>query len=310
MTIKSKLTAGLFAAAFALGAVGAQAETVKLSTGSQGGSWYPLGGAIKAAMEEADSSLEVAVTPGGGIANVVGVEAGKFPVAFANSPSTVDAMSGKAPFKKAVKNVCNVATLYPQYFQIISLKSAEVKSFADFKGRAITTQPKGNTGEQLTRELLGLNGLSYDELDKVHFASYKDSVSLMKDGHADVFLLGTALPAGAVMDLASARDIAIVPMDDETLSSFQSKNGAFQKRMITAGSYPGIDSDVPALAYATHIIAACDYSEEVIGKMLTAIADNLDSLSAVNKNLKTLSLAEMGADIGVPMEARTPTTED
>ena len=38
---------------------------------------------------------------------------------FGNSISTVDAMSGKPPFNKPHDNVCNVATLYPQYFHFI-----------------------------------------------------------------------------------------------------------------------------------------------------------------------------------------------
>ncbi len=50
-------------------------------------------------------------------------------------------------------------------------------------------------------------------VSKINFqASYTDAVSLMKDGHAQVFTLGTTAPASAVMDLASARDVKLVPV--------------------------------------------------------------------------------------------------
>ena len=280
---------------------GAQAADYVFSTGSQGGSWYPLGGAIKGLVEKANPDISFTVTPGAGIANVVGVSGGKFPIAFGNSTSTVDGVEGRAPFKKAAQNVCNLGVLYPQYFQIIALKSAGVKSVADLKGKKLTTQPNGNTGELLTRELLGSLGLSYDDMDSVQYVSYKDSVSLLKDGHAEVFTLGTAVPAGAVMDLASSRDVVVVPVNDATFAEFKKKNEAFQLRMIKGGSYPGNDGDVPAISYATHMIAACDFEGAVVTAVLEAVADNLDTLAAVNKNLASLTLEEMAADIGVPL---------
>ncbi len=56
--------------------------------------------------------------------------------------------------------------------------------------------------------MLKLNGMTYDSLAKANFqAAYTDAVGMMKDGHAQVFTLGTTAPASAVMDLASARDI-------------------------------------------------------------------------------------------------------
>ncbi len=39
----------------------------------------------------------------------------------------------------------------------------------------------------------------------------------------------------------------------------------------------------------------------MVTQLLTAIADNLDSLASVNKNMATLSMADMSADIGVPL---------
>jgi len=76
----------------------AKAEDLKLMTGPQGGSWYPLGGAIKNIVENAIPGTTVQVLPGAGIANVEAVEAGKADLGFANSVSTVDAIDGKPPF--------------------------------------------------------------------------------------------------------------------------------------------------------------------------------------------------------------------
>ncbi len=71
-------------------------------TGPQGGSWYPMGGAIKNVVDAAMPDSSVQVMPGAGIANVKAIEAGKADLAFANSVSTVDAINGQPPFEEAV----------------------------------------------------------------------------------------------------------------------------------------------------------------------------------------------------------------
>src|SRR5262249_19738928 len=155
--------------------------------------------------------------------------------------------------------------LYPQYFQVVALTDAKVGSFADLKGKTLVTQPKGNTSELLTAEILKVNGMTYGSLAKVNFqASYTDAVDMMKDGHAQVFTLGTTAPASAVMDLASARDVQMVPVDDKTMAELKKQNPGYNKLIIKAGTYPKQDKDVPAIGYSTHIIAACDLQEDVV----------------------------------------------
>ena len=294
-------TAAAAAAMVMAGSFAAQAEEFVLSSGSQGGSWYPLAGAIKAISEQMNPDLSITVTPGAGVANVVGVASGKFPIAFANTISTVDALAGRPPFREKAENVCNLGTLYPQWFQIVARDDANVTSIADFRGKRLTTQQNGNTGEFLTRSLLSAVGLSYDDMADVSHVSYSDSVNQMKDGHADIFTLGTALPAGAVMDVATSRDIEMVPITDEIFAHFKAQNAAFIRRTIPVDSYPNLSRDADAITYGTHMIAACDYSGDVVKTILTAIADNLESLSAVNKSMATLTLEDMSADIGVPL---------
>ena len=53
----------------------------------------------------------------------------------------------------------------------MSLADAKVNSFADMKGKSVVTQPKGNTAELLTAEVLKINGLNYQSLSKISFQS-------------------------------------------------------------------------------------------------------------------------------------------
>jgi len=277
------------------------AQQVTMMTGPQGGSWIPLGGALKHMWEGAIPGLQIQQQPGAGIANIRGVDEGKAQIGFANSATTVDGLEGRAPYPKKVTKVCQVANLYPQYFQVVALSDANIHSFADLKGKTLVTQPKGNTSEILTGDVLKINGMSYQSLNKVNFqASYTDAVDMMKDGHAQVFTLGTTAPASAIMDLASARDVVMVPVDDKTMSALKKENAGYNKLTIKAGTYPKQDKDVPAIGYTTHIVAACDLPEDVVYKMTKAMATHVDDMAAVVKPIAGLTAKDMAVDIGVP----------
>lgn len=280
----------------------ATAQQVTFMTGPQGGVWVPLGGALKGMWEKAIPGLQVQAQPGAGIANVRGVDEGKAQLGFGNSSTTVDGLEGRAPYKKKVTKVCQMANLYPQYFQVVALANSKVSSFADLKGKTVVTQPKGNTGELLTDLVLKLNGMSYKSLSKINFqAAYTDAVSLMQDGHAQVFTLGTTAPASSVMDLASSRDIHLVPVDDKTMSALKKMNPGYNKLIIKAGTYPKQTKDVPVIGYSTHIVAACDLPEDLVYNMLKTMAANVDAMAATNKAMAGLTPKDMAVDIGVPM---------
>jgi len=229
------------------------------------------------------------------------VDEGKAQIGFANSSTTVDGLEGRKPYPKKVTKVCQVANLYPQYFQVVALADAKVNGYADFKGKALVTQPKGNTSEVITDAILRMNGMTYESLAKANFqASYTDAVSMMKDGHAQVFTLGTTVPASAVMDLASARAVKLVPVDDKTMAAMKKANPGYNKLIIKAGTYPGQDKDVPVIGYSTHVVASCDLPEQLVYQMVKTMAGNVDAMAAVVKPITGMTPKDMALDIGVP----------
>jgi TRAP transporter TAXI family solute receptor len=299
--MRNRLCGIALVACLAAAASAASAEQITFMTGPQGGSWIPLGGALKNMWEKAIPGLSIQETPGAGIANVRGVEENKAQIGFANSATTVDGVEGRPPYPAKTTHVCQVANLYPQYFQVVALKDANVKSFADLKGKALVTQPKGNTGEILTALVLKINGMNYGSLSKANFqAGYTDAVDMMKDGHAQVFTLGTTSPASSVMDLASGRDIDLVPVDDKTMNELHKMNPGYHKLTIKAGTYPKQDKDVPAIGYSTHIVARCDLPEEMVYQMTKAMATHVADMAAVVKPIQGLTAKDMAVDIGVP----------
>lgn len=278
----------------------AAALELRIMTGPQGGSWYPLGGAIAEILKKEVPGTTASVLPGAGIINIQGTESGQTEIGFGNAVSTADAIAGREPFKAPAKNVRQLATLYMQYFQLVVLDDSGIKTVADLKGKSIAVQPRGNTGEQMTRELLQVYGLSYKDMAKVSHVSYNDAVALMKDGHAQAFTLITTVPAAAILDLASARKIRMLTLPDDKFKDLQKINSGYARREIAKGIYPGVDYDVRQFGTYTHLMIRADLPDDLVYGITKALARNADSLGAVVKDVKGLTVNEMAFDVGVP----------
>lgn len=283
-----------------LSACPAAAVELRFMTGPQGGSWYPLGGAIGDIIKREVAGASVSVAPGAGIANVKGVEVGKAELGFGNSSSTVDGVLGRDPFTEPTRHVRHVATLYLQYFQVIVREDAGIRSVKDFRGRALTTQQKGNTGEQMTRDLLQIHGLSYKDLRSVSHVSYNDSVSQMKDNHAQVFSLVSTVPASPVLDMATSHKIRLLGITESDFAALRKLNRGYATRVIPKGTYPSVGEDVTTFGTYTHLIARADLPEDLVYRITKALHKHAEQLANVVQAVKGLDLKEMAFDVGVP----------
>lgn len=273
---------------------------LKMMTGPAGGSWIPLGGAIAELIQKNIPGTTVSVAPGGGIANVMAVEEGKADIGFGNSSSSVDGVAGRPPFKAPTKNVMQLANLYPQYFQIFVLKDSDIKSVTDLKGKSICPGPKGFTGELLSQQVLKVYGLSYKDMSKVNHVSYSDAGALMKDGHAHAWLPGTTIPASVGLDLATTKGIRLISIPDDKIKELQKMNVGYIKRIIPAGTYPGVNYDVQTIGYFTHLVISAKLPDSLVYNITKVISENVTRLADVVKDMKGVTIKDLALDIGVP----------
>lgn len=295
----STFNATVSAIALCVTATAATADNLVFVTGSPGGSWYPTGGAIKAAVEDIFDDVSVQVRPGGGLANIQAIGEGLAQFGMSNTISAVDATLGKEPFEQPISNICNVAYLYPQVIQA-AVTDLEIDSFEEFAERKLAVTPRGNTAEQLARLTLSTVGLTYDDLDQVNFASMSDQVNMMKDGQVDGFFQATGIPAGVIMDVGASRDLKLLPIDDAMFAQMKEVNAGFSQIEIPADAYPFMEGPVQSVSFGTHVIADCGLDEDTVYKVTQAIHERLDDLGVAVAALRNTTPDMLGQDVGIP----------
>ena len=279
----------------------AHSQRLTFMTGPAGGTWYPLGGAVKQLLEQEIEGLKIVIRPGAGLINIKGIATGKAQLAWGNVISTVDAIHGRPPFKTKITGLCNIAAFYYQFAQI-PVTDLSIKSVADFRGKALATLPRGNTTEVATRDILSIYNLTYDDLGKINFASLSDQVNMMKDGQIDGFIVASSVPAAGILDLATARRIKLLPIPDLEFQRLKQKNPGWSRAVIPSGTYTGQDQDIPTASFQMHMLANCGHvSEELAYQITSALAKRGAELSAVTAMLTDYDLSIMAKDVGVPM---------
>ncbi|MCB1745080.1 MAG: TAXI family TRAP transporter solute-binding subunit [Gammaproteobacteria bacterium] len=295
----------IYGAALLLGLGGAlgtpaSAESITFMTGPAGGSWYPLGGAIKNIIEQEVPGTSVTIRPGAGLINLKGVSSGKAHMGWSLVMSAVDGIAGREPFDSPLKDICNLGSFYNNFLQVTATDES-IGSAADLKGRAMVTLPRGNTTELGARALLKAAGLSYDDLGKVNFASISDGVNMMKDGQVEVMMTITSVPNGSLLDLTNSRKIKFLPITDDQFANMKAMNAGWGRLTIPPNSYPNQTEAVEIAGFPAHLILNCStVSDDTAYQITKALIKRGSELSTIVKSLKDLTAQSMATDIGVP----------
>jgi len=134
----------------------------------------------------------------------------------------------------------------------------------------------------------------------VNHVSYSDAVSLMKDGHAQGYLLGTTIPASSILDLATTKKIRLLSLPEDKIKELQRINVGYLKRLIPSGTYPGVNYDTITVGYFTHLVISAKLPEPLVYQITKILSENVERLADVVKDMKGVTVKDLALDIGVP----------
>lgn len=103
-----------------------------LGTGSQGGTYYPLGGEIANIWNKHSDGNFTNVETGASLENLASIGRGRMDVGMAVHVPALDSVNGTGQFKgRKVENVSFIGHVYPEVVQIVTRKSTGINSLAD-----------------------------------------------------------------------------------------------------------------------------------------------------------------------------------
>lgn len=278
------------------------AQDLTIAGGSIGGTWSVIGNAIADYSHKEIDGVRTTVIAGGGVKNILGLATNQIQIGFAYSSTAGEAIKGIGAFKDKPTKAAAMVGFYNAPWQLAVLKSSDIKTVKDLKGKRIAPGIKGFTGEIIARMVLQVNALSYDDMKRVELIDYNDAVQLIKDGHMDAFMPIAADPTPSIQDLASsAGGVRIVPISDEELAAIREINPGYGRYTIEPGTYMGQDEAVGTLGTNTVIYVAPDMEADLVEKILDVIDRHIGDLQTLHPLMKNFSLKDAVNDLGAPL---------
>lgn len=291
--------AGLLAVTF-WGTAGAQ-QFINVLTGGTAGVYYPLGVALSKIYGEAipDARTSVQATKAS-VENLNLLQSGRGEIAFTLGDSLLLGYRGdeEAGFSRPLDKLRGIAAIYPNYIQIVATADSGIRSLEDLKGKRVSVgAPKSGT-ELNARAILGAAGMSYDDLGKVEYLPFAESVELMKNRQLDATLQSAGLGVASIRDLATSVPIVVVPVPAETVQKIGSP---YVAATIPAGTYTGQEADVPTAAVINFLVTHDEVPEDTAYAMTKALWENLDELQAAHAAANDIKPEQALTGMPVPL---------
>ena len=271
------LTLGLSGKSFAQ-----ELKFFTIGTGGTAYTYYPVGGMIANAISKPPGSRECgkggscgvpnliasAVSSRGSVDNVNAIISGLRNSGFAQSDVAYWAYTGTGTMegKEPAKDLRTIAALFQEHIHLVALKKSNINSVKDLKGKRVSLDEPGSGTYVDAKLILESNGLSTSDV-KAEALKGKAATDALRNGKVDAIFVVAGFPTGAIVELASAVDVKLVPIDGAGAKALTSKYGFFSQSPIPSGTYEGVD-EVNTVAVGAQWFTSAKEDNELIYQTL------------------------------------------
>lgn len=238
-------------------------KQISIITGSTGGTYFALGGAMANTWNDYSELAQVTSQPGGAsVESINRVNAGEADLGMAMNNIADDAWNGKNSYKEKSQNFRAIGVIYPEVYQGVALASSGIKTMEQLKGKRVAVGPVGSGTVVMTETVFTEAGLEFDDV-KASYDGFGDAASKMKDNQLDAAFNVLAVPAAAIQDIITSREVNVIEIGDDLFNKVKAKYPFFSQYIIPAGTY-GNKEDVKTINCVAALYVKPDMSEDMV----------------------------------------------
>lgn len=273
-----------------------------MGTGGESGTYYAFGGTLANYIGQKTKIAINTVSTGGTKANIVGIDDLLYELATVQSDVATYAYNGTNGFEDGAYTSFRVlGALYAETVQIVTCDPA-IKSVADLAGKDVCVGDVGSGTYFNTVDILAAYDMTLDDINPV-YQSFGDSTESIKDGKIDAAFICAGAPTTAVADLATAKDVYLVSIDDEHMEKLLDTCPWYASLTIPAGTYATFDEDATTITVKATLVCSADMDDDVAYAIVATIFDNVDDIAELHGKGAELDLTFATDGIAVPFSA-------
>jgi len=290
------ITRALAAAAaigFAAGSAAQDKVTISISTGPTSGVYYPLGGGIANVLSKYVPGYAAnAESTAGSVANIQLMSQKKSDLALSMADAALDGFKGQGKFTAGSVPLRTLMIAYPNRMHVVSVDGRGINSFADLKGKRVSTGAPNSATELMASRVLEAYGFDMAKDIRRERLDPGKSSDAIKDGKLDAYFWVGGIPTSAVTDLGASPGVKLKLVDHaDATDKMNAKYGQLYVRdTIPARSYPGQEQPNQVVTVWNLIIARGDMPDQVAYNIVKTIFDKRDELILVHKEAQNFEL--------------------
>jgi len=290
------------AAAGAVIAAPAFAQTYSIGTNPQGSSAYATGAAVAKVAKDVVGLRARVVPQGGPVVTLPLVNSGRLNFSIAVSVVTAFANQGKAMFKgKPQKDVRVVAVVRTLRLGIFAAKDSKIASVADLKGKKISSGfAKQRIQGLFWRALLNMADLTFKDVKGVPAPNGVRGVDDYMGGKVDAGMF--SITSGKMRQAYASRGFKYVSLPDDPASVKKMQAiapGSVVEKIGPSPAYAGVTGPTNIMAAPFIVTANAKVSDDIVYKLVKAMAANKKMMVAAFKGMAGFNPKKMYVDIGV-----------
>ena len=274
-------------------------EFITVATGPTSGIYYPIGGAFANVLSSAGYKTSAQAT-GASVENINLITQDDAELAISMQDSVVQAYEGFGAFTEAKPELRAMMRLWPNYVQLVTVKSTGIKSVEDLRGKKVGVGAPNSGVELNARMIFEAYGMTYADA-KVDYLSYGEAIDQMKNGLCDAAFVTSGLPNSTVSELAFSYDMVIVPIDGAGRDNLIEKYPFFAPSTIAAGTYNNKE-DVESVFVYNIMLVSNSLSDDMVYDILDCVFDNVDAIKASHNTAnKNIDISFGVTDLKIPL---------
>lgn len=239
----------------------------------------------------------------GGSDNLRYVQDGVFQISTAGNLATYQAVNGLGDFEgETFENVKGWLPCYASYVMIVVPQESSIQTLQDLRGKRVSVGVKGSGAEVIVASMMEGAGIHYDTDFTPYYLSTADSNDSLIEGSVDAVIYATGVPTPALMELMAIDDVRLIPIETEEAEAIAGSQAYFSAGVIPAGTYDGVDYDIPTLQSFTIAFVSAELDDDTVYAMTKCIWEHLDELGELHSSQKLLDPAMIDEAITPVME--------
>ena len=279
----------------------AQQKFITVGTGGVTGVYYAAGGALCRLVnkDRAKHNIRCSVeSTGGSVFNINTIKAGELDLGFAQSEVQYNAAKGLAQFKDggAYSDLRAVFSVHPEPFTVLARKEANIKTFADFKGKRFNVGNPGSGTRASMEELLAGMGWKLGDFSLASELKADEHGSALCDGKIDGFYYGVGHPSANIQDPTTSCGAKLVSLTGPAIDKLIADKPYYAKATIPAGLYPNNPEATQTYGVLATVVTSSKAPTESVYQVVKAVFDNFDEFKKLHPALANLKPESMIAD--------------